>query len=269
MQAGAGPPANTIPRMPHTRTGFVARVSFMSPSRDRASRPLSAMSPVTEVSIETTPIPGVFVVRMPIHEDGRGWFKEGSSAARARGQGFPDVSRSCRTTSRSTPSRGVTRGIHAEPWDKYISLATGGRLRRVVDLAAGRPRAVETVELTRRAIFVRGGRQQLPDPRPRTVYTYLVNEHWSPDAEYHADPASTRPWAIDWPIPPDVEISGEGPRAPALAESSRCAPRGPGARRDGQLGRALAAALPDARSRPGPIDLDAPRRRAGTGTTTT
>ena len=121
-------------RMPHTRTGFVARVSFMSPSRDRASDPLRAMSPVTEVSIETTPIPGALLSACrstPTTAAGSRRTGTARKMVAGRAAGLP---RRCSTTSPTTKSAGVTRGIHAEPWDKLRRDHEGARLRRV-----GRP----------------------------------------------------------------------------------------------------------------------------------
>ena len=43
----------------------------------------------------------------------------------------------CRTTSPSTHAAGATRGIHAEPWDKFVSVATGRVFGAWVDLREG------------------------------------------------------------------------------------------------------------------------------------
>ena len=41
-------------------------------------------------ALETTPIPGLLVVRLPVHEDARGWFKENWQRAKMTALGLPD-----------------------------------------------------------------------------------------------------------------------------------------------------------------------------------
>ena len=82
---------------------------------------------------------------------------------------------------------GTTRGIHAEPWDKWVSVATGRIFGAWVDLREGPSfGAVYTTELDpSKAIFVpRGVGNSYQTLEPDTAYTYLVNDHWSPDAAY-------------------------------------------------------------------------------------
>ncbi|WP_448065283.1 dTDP-4-dehydrorhamnose 3,5-epimerase family protein, partial [Escherichia coli] len=72
---------------------------------------------------------------------------------------------------------GTTRGIHAEPWDKYISTAFGSVFGAWVDLRAGETFGrVFTAELDpSTAIFVpRGVGNAYQTLEPNTVYTYLV-----------------------------------------------------------------------------------------------
>ena len=45
---------------------------------------------MTELSIERTDIPGLLVVRLPLHEDSRGWFKENWQRAKMTALGLPD-----------------------------------------------------------------------------------------------------------------------------------------------------------------------------------
>ena len=42
------------------------------------------------LSVETTDIPGLLVVRLPLHEDARGWFKENWQRAKMTALGLPD-----------------------------------------------------------------------------------------------------------------------------------------------------------------------------------
>ena len=67
---------------------------------------------MTELSIETTAIPGLLVVHLPVHEDSRGWFKEGWQRAKMTALGLPDFGPVQQNVSFNA-TRGATRGIHA------------------------------------------------------------------------------------------------------------------------------------------------------------
>ena len=143
---------------------------------------------------------------------------------------------------------GTTRGIHAEPWDKFISVATGRIFGAWVDLREGPTFGeVFTTELDpSRAIFVpRGVGNAYQTLEPDTAYTYLVNAHWSPDASYTFLNLADETAKIAWPIPlADVEISAKDLAHPRLADVTPLPPRKTlviGA--NGQLGQALRAEL--------------------------
>ncbi|MCW2792450.1 MAG: NAD-dependent epimerase/dehydratase family protein, partial [Nocardioides sp.] len=99
------------------------------------------------------------------------------------------------------------------------------------------------------AVFVpRGvgnGYQTLEDA---TTYNYLVNDHWRPGVPYPALALDDPTCAIPWPIPlAECEISDKDRTNPRLADVVPMKPKKTlilGAA--GQLGRALAAALPGA-----------------------
>ena len=107
---------------------------------------------------------------------------------------------------------GATRGLHAEPWNKFISTANGRVFGAWCDLRKGDSFGrVFTHEINPgTAIFVpkgvANGYQALDD---NIAYTYLVDAHWSPDAKYTFvnlfDPAL----GIDWPISQDQAIISE------------------------------------------------------------
>ncbi|GAA3653262.1 sugar nucleotide-binding protein [Microbacterium marinilacus] len=198
----------------------------------------------------TTPIDGMVLFDLPVHGDARGWFKENWQREKMTALGLPDFGPVQNNVS-FNETAGVTRGLHAEPWDKWVSVATGRVFGAWVDLREGPGfGAVFTAELDpSRAIFVpRGVANGFQTLEPRTAYTYLVNDHWSPDAAYSfvnlADPAV----GIPWPIPLErAEISDKDRAHPPLSEASPVQPRRVlvlGAR--GQLGRALRAELGDA-----------------------
>lgn len=193
----------------------------------------------------TTPIPGLIVVDLPVHGDARGWFKENWQREQMIGDGLglPDFGPVQNNVSFNY-AMGTTRGIHAEPWDKYVSVATGRVFGAWVDLREGDTfGAVHTAEVDpTTAVFVpRGVGNAYQTLDPQTAYTYLVNDHWSPGVGYTFLNLADETVAIDWPIPLDsVAISEKDKHHPRLGDVVPM-PRKKilvtGA--DGQLGRAL------------------------------
>lgn len=192
-----------------------------------------------------TPIPGLLLLDLPVHGDSRGWFKENWQREKmsAAGVDLPDFGPVQNNIS-FNDAVGTTRGIHAEPWDKYVSVATGRIFGAWVDLREGTTfGAVFTAELDpSTAIFVpRGVGNSYQTLEPDTAYTYLVNDHWSPDATYTFLNLADETAAIAWPIPLDeVEISAKDQNHPRLDEVVPMPPKKilvTGA--NGQLGRAL------------------------------
>lgn len=207
---------------------------------------------MTDLAVEETAIPGLLVVRLPVHGDHRGWFKENWQRAKMTALGLPDLGPVQNNVS-FNDEVGTTRGVHAEPWDKYVAVASGRIFGAWVDLREGPSfGAVVTVELgPDTAVFVpRGVGNSYQTLEPATAYTYLVNAHWSAAARasYTFLNLADETAAIDWPIPLDRAALSEADRThPRLADVVPFAPARPvvlGA--GGQLGRALAALLPDA-----------------------
>ncbi|MBY6060292.1 bifunctional dTDP-4-dehydrorhamnose 3,5-epimerase family protein/NAD(P)-dependent oxidoreductase [Microbacterium esteraromaticum] len=203
------------------------------------------------MAITETTIPGLVLVDLPLHGDNRGWFKENWQREKMIAAGLPDFGPVQNNIS-FNDAVGTTRGIHAEPWDKFVSLATGRIFGAWVDLREGPTfGAVFTAELDpSRAIFVpRGVGNAYQTLEPGTAYTYLVNDHWSDEnTDYAFVNLADETAAIDWPIPLDqVEISAKDKKHPRLQDVTPIAPRKiliTGA--DGQVGRALRAEFGDA-----------------------
>ncbi|MDR1427154.1 MAG: bifunctional dTDP-4-dehydrorhamnose 3,5-epimerase family protein/NAD(P)-dependent oxidoreductase, partial [Bifidobacteriaceae bacterium] len=201
------------------------------------------------VIVRRTPIPGLLLLDLELHSDQRGWFKENWQRAAMTAAGLPDFSPVQQSISFNTAA-GTTRGIHAEPWDKMVSVGAGSFFGAWVDLREGPTfGTLFTAEVTPgRAVFVpRGVGNSFQTTADGTVYSYLVNDHWSPEAAYSmvnlADPAL----AIAWPTDLDRAIVSDKDRAhPPLAQAHPIPPRKTlvvGAY--GQLGRALHALLGD------------------------
>jgi dTDP-4-dehydrorhamnose reductase/dTDP-4-dehydrorhamnose 3,5-epimerase len=195
-----------------------------------------------------TPIPGVVLYDLPVHGDNRGWFKENWQREKMLAAGLPDFSPVQNNISFNEKA-GTTRGIHAEPWDKFISVATGRIFGAWVDLREGPSfGTVFTAELdASQAIFIpRGVGNAFQTLEDNTAYTYLVNDHWSADAQGQytflnlADTTAN----IPWPIPLEqAELSGKDKAHPHLADVVPMPPKKIlvlGA--NGQLGHALRTA---------------------------
>ncbi|MBS45164.1 MAG: dTDP-4-dehydrorhamnose reductase [Nocardioides sp.] len=209
------------------------------------------------LAVETTPVPGLLVLRLPLHEDARGWFKENWQRQKMVGLGLPDFEPVQQNVSWNT-RRGATRGIHAEPWDKLVSVSGGRAFGAWVDLREGASYgATFHVELTpETAVFVpRGVGNSYQTLDDEVAYSYLVNDHWRPGITYPALALDDPTAAIPWPIPlADSEISEKDRQNPSLADAVRFPPRRTlvlGAQ--GQVGRALVGALDhaDGAARPG------------------
>ncbi|MDQ0922845.1 dTDP-4-dehydrorhamnose reductase/dTDP-4-dehydrorhamnose 3,5-epimerase [Pseudarthrobacter sp. W1I19] len=192
-----------------------------------------------------TPIPGVVLYDLPVHGDNRGWFKENWQREKMVALGLPDF-RPVQNNISFNERTGTTRGIHAEPWDKFISVATGRIFGAWVDLREGPTfGTVFTAELdASQAIFIpRGVGNAFQTLEDNTAYTYLVNDHWSADAQgqYTFLNLADESAAIQWPIRlQDAELSDKDKAHPRLAEVVPMPPKKilvVGA--DGQLGKAL------------------------------
>ena len=177
-----------------------------------------------ELKVSETGITGLKVIELSVHGDSRGWFKENWQRAKMTMLGISDF-RVVQNNISFNAERGVTRGIHAEPWDKFISVATGSVFGAWVD-----PRGVGN------------SFQALEDG---TAYTYLVDAHWSAELKKTytfvnlADPELH----IEWPIPLDqATLSDADKQHPFLKDVVPMAPRRTlvtGC--NGQLGRAVRA----------------------------
>ncbi|WP_298251382.1 bifunctional dTDP-4-dehydrorhamnose 3,5-epimerase family protein/NAD(P)-dependent oxidoreductase [uncultured Arthrobacter sp.] len=203
------------------------------------------------LSTRETPIPGVVLLDLPVHGDNRGWFKENWQREKMTAAGLPDFGPVQNNIS-FNGTRGTTRGIHAEPWDKFVSVATGRVFGAWVDLREGPSfGAVFTAELDpSTAIFVpRGVGNAFQTLEDATAYTYLVNDHWSADAQdqYVFLNLADETAAVEWPIPLDgAEVSDKDRTHPRLTDIEPVPARKTlvvGA--DGRLGRALRTALAD------------------------
>lgn len=155
-----------------------------------------------ELKVTESPIPGLFVVNLVLHGDNRGWFKENYQKSKMEALGLPAFE-VVQNNFSYNEEVGVTRGLHAEPWEKFISVANGKVFGAWIDLRKG-PTFGQTftIEITPDiAIFVpRGVANGYQTLTPNVTYTYLVNEHWSPEAKYTFVNLFDSEIAINWPF---------------------------------------------------------------------
>ena len=205
-----------------------------------------------ELRVEGSPIPGLLVVHLPVRGDNRGWFKESWQREKMTALGLPDFEPVQSNVSFNAKA-GATRGIHAEPWDKFVSLGTGRMFGAWVDLRRGDSFGrVFTLEMgPETAVFVpRGVGNAYQTLEDATAYTYLVNDHWSPEARssYTFVNLGDPDLAVPWPIPlSEAELSQADREHPRLSEVRpferlRTLVVGSG----GQVGKALTDLLPAA-----------------------
>ena len=199
-----------------------------------------------DLKVEETGIEGLKVLDLAVHGDSRGWFKESFQRAKMCALGIPDL-KVVQNNVSFNAERGVTRGIHAEPWDKFVSVAAGSVFGAWVDLREGSVtygKVYTCVLDASKAIYVpRGVGNSFQALEDGTAYTYLVNAHWSAELKRTytfvnlADPEL----AIEWPIPLDqATVSDADKNHPYLRDVVPMAPKRTlvtGC--NGQLGRAV------------------------------
>lgn len=207
---------------------------------------------VSRPTVTPTSIPGLLVIDLELMGDHRGWFKENWQRQKMVSLGLPDFGPVQNNVSFNEKA-GVTRGIHAEPWDKYVSVVAGRVFGAWVDLREGPSFGqLFTAEVgADRAIFVpRGVGNAFQTLVDDTVYSYLVNDHWSADARksYSFVNLGDPDLAISWPIDlAAAELSESDRNHPHLVRARPITRKGTliiGA--NGQLARALQVQFPNA-----------------------
>jgi dTDP-4-dehydrorhamnose 3,5-epimerase len=156
----------------------------------------------TGLAIHETAIPGLFEIDLEVHGDNRGWFKENYQQEKMEALGLPHFETVQNNISFNS-EMGIIRGLHAEPWEKFISVANGSVFGAWVDLRKGETFGkVVTLKIDpSKAVFVsRGIANGYQTLEPNVTYTYLVNEHWQPGVKYLAVNVFDPILAINWPI---------------------------------------------------------------------
>lgn len=89
------------------------------------------------MSIETTPIAGLLIVRWPEYEDARGFFRQ-TYQVQEIAAGVRRPMRFLQGNHSRSRAR-VLRGFHAEPWDKCVYVVRGTATCVVADIRADSP----------------------------------------------------------------------------------------------------------------------------------
>jgi dTDP-4-dehydrorhamnose reductase/dTDP-4-dehydrorhamnose 3,5-epimerase len=203
-----------------------------------------------DFKVTESPIPGLFVIDLPVHGDNRGWFKENFQAEKLASAGVPPF-RPVQNNISFNEEIGTIRGFHAEPWEKYVSVATGKVFAAWVDLRKGQSFGkVFSIEIDPSiAVFIPSGvANAFQALENNTAYTYLVSKHWDANSKYTFVNLADESLGVKWPIPlQDSEISEKDKKHPFLSEVEPIvAEKYLVIGSSGQLAKSLSKVFPDA-----------------------
>lgn len=168
----------------------------------------------TEFTAHETEIPGLLWFDVTSIEDDRGWYQENFQRDKLVAAGLPKDFSIVQNSFSYNIKRGVTRGFHAEPWDKYITVIKGSVFVAYPDLRKG-PNfgKVVTLEITpNRSVYLpRGVANSFQTLEDDTYYIYSVNDLWSAEKydEYAFVNLADPDLAVDWPVPLTEAIMSE------------------------------------------------------------
>lgn len=180
--------------------------------------------PTTIVHGHVTDIPGLLWFDVSLVADDRGFFQEKYHRDKLISEGLPADFQIVQN-SLTFNKRGTTRGFHAEPWEKFVSVINGEAFGAYLDLREGDSfGTLVTVELNpERAVFIpRGVANAYQTLADEQYYLYSVNEHWTEDAYrwYTFVNLADEDLAVDWPIPLDRALLSARDRAhPSLRDT--------------------------------------------------
>jgi dTDP-4-dehydrorhamnose 3,5-epimerase len=173
--------------------------------------------------VTPTEIDGLQLVDLVVHRDERGSFREAFQAEKLAAAGLRPF-RPVQWNVAENTRRAVLRGIHAEPWDKFVHVLRGEVFAAIADLRRDSPtfRRVCTYELDpSKALFLSRGLgnsyQVLSDG---ALYGYLTGAHWQPGVPYLGVAWNDPELAIRWPLPVGPEeLSAKDRALPFLRQA--------------------------------------------------
>lgn len=173
--------------------------------------------PTTEYRVEETDIPGLLIFDIKTLSDDRGFFQEKFQKAKLTELGLPEEFHPVQHNVSYNKDAGVVRGIHAEPWNKYISVVMGKVFCAFVDLRESSPAFGKVVELVMdptKAVYLPQGCGNSFMTLEETYYSYLVDAHWAADQydQYSFVNLADPKLGINWPIPLEEATMSEKDR---------------------------------------------------------
>lgn len=180
------------------------------------------MVKTADFKIRKTAIEGLLVIDLSLIGDDRGWFQEKYQSEKLVRVGFPEDFIARQNNVSYNKQAGVVRGIHAEPWNKYISVVKGKIFCAFVDLRKGEGfgKKVEIEVTPEIAIYLPKGCGNSFMTLEETYYSYLVDDFWTPELydEYVFVNLADPELDINWPIDLNkCEMSDRDKQHPNLA----------------------------------------------------
>lgn len=164
---------------------------------------------MSDILVKKTDIPGLLIVHTPVQKNPSGWFTENWHQEKMN-EAAPEFT-PVQHNITHVEKRGITRGFHAEPWDRYVSILSGRAFGAWIDMRDGDSRATVVVhELSPgTSVFIPkgvGNAHQVLEAG--TTFSYLLAEHWTPEASERVEVANLFDPAlqIQWPIAPEDAI---------------------------------------------------------------
>lgn len=178
---------------------------------------------MSELSVTETNLRGLYIITLAVQGDSRGSFREAYQAEKLEALGLPSL-KPVQWNISANLRPGIIRGIHAEPWDKYIHVTAGSAFAAVTDLRPDSPTfgryASFTLNQTNALFISRGFGNAFQTLEPNTVYCYLVNAHWSPGQPYPSVRFNDPDIGIAWPLTPGSDdVSEKDRKNPSLCEA--------------------------------------------------
>lgn len=180
----------------------------------------------TVYTATVTDIPGLLVIDIDYPKDERGYYQENYQKEKLVAAGLPADFNVVQTNVSYNTAKGVTRGMHAEPWNKYLSVVTGEIFVAYVDLREGPSfgKVFTTTLNKNKAIFLpEGVANSFQTLTPETYYLYSVDAHWSADAydQYCFVNLNDPSLNIDWPIPLSEAVLSERDQAHPMLKDAK------------------------------------------------
>lgn len=168
----------------------------------------------TEFTPHVTDIPGLLWFDVTSMGDDRGWYQESFQKAKLVDKGLPKEFNIVQNSFSYNKQRGVTRGFHAEPWDKYITVIRGSVFVAYLDLRASETFGkVVTLEVTpNKSVYLpRGVANSFQTLEDDTYYVYSVNDFWSAEKydEYVFANLADHSLNVEWPVDLSEAIMSE------------------------------------------------------------